>query len=229
MFPIRDTIRSRNKPIVNWCIIATNAFVFMFEASLPPDGLNRLIHLFGLTPTFFVRNPIFESLTIFTSMFLHGGWFHLISNMWMLWIFGDNIEDRMGHFRYLGFYLLCGVTAGLAQVFITTHSSVPMVGASGAIAGISGAYLLLFPRARVVTLVPIFFFFTFLEIPALIYLGFWFLSQLFSGLSVLAVGGRFGSYGGVAWWAHIGGFVAGLALVKLFVRRRLYRDEYRPW
>ncbi len=232
MFPIRDSVRPRSVPFVNWLIIAVNVFIFMFEVSLTPGQLDRLVQIVGLTPQHLVRNWMLESHTIFTSMFLHGGWFHLISNMWALYLFGNNIEDRMGHFRYFVFYLLCGVAAGLTQVFIAPRSLIPMVGASGAISGISGAYLLLFPRARILALVPLFFLPWFIEIPALLYLGFWFLSQLFNGLFVLAVVGSLGTSGGVAWWAHIGGFVAGLILVKFFERRRRhsyysrYFDDY---
>jgi membrane associated rhomboid family serine protease len=221
MFPIRDTIPSRSLPVVNWLIIACNVVVFFFEASLPPEQLDRLIHILGMIPRHLVRNPIPEALTILTSMFLHGGWFHVISNMWALYIFGDNVEDRIGHFRYLGFYLLCGVIAAGAQVLAATNSPFPMVGASGAIAGILGAYVISFPRARVLTLIPIFFIPWFIEIPATFYLGVWFLSQLFNGLFALAIVDSIGTYGGVAWWAHIGGFVAGLILVKRFERRRI--------
>ncbi len=221
MFPIRDTIPSRSLPVVNWLIIACNVVVFFFEALLPPEQLDRLIHILGMIPRHLVRNPIPEALTILTSMFLHGGWFHLISNMWALYIFGDNVEDRIGHFRYLGFYLLCGVIAAGAQVLAATNSPFPMVGASGAIAGILGAYVISFPRARVLTLIPIFFFPWFIEIPALFYLGLWFLLQLRQGLFALTMVDSIGAYGGVAWWAHIGGFVAGLILVKRFERRRI--------
>ena len=221
MFPIRDTIPSRSLPVVNWLIIACNVVVFFFEASLPPEQLDRVIHILGMIPRHLVRNPIPEALTILTSMFLHGGWFHVISNMWALYIFGDNVEDRIGHFRYLGFYLLCGVIAAGAQVLAATNSPFPMVGASGAIAGILGAYVISFPRARVLTLIPIFFFPWFIEIPALFYLGLWFLLQLRQGLFALTMVDSIGAYGGVAWWAHIGGFVAGLILVKRFERRRI--------
>jgi len=226
MFPIRDTIPSRSLPVVNWLIIACNVVVFFFEASLPPEPLDRLIHILGMIPRHLVRNPIPEALTILTSMFLHGGWFHLISNMWALYIFGDNVEDRIGHFRYLGFYLLCGVIAAGAQVLSATNSPFPMVGASGAIAGILGAYVISFPRARVLTLIPIFFLPWFIEIPAIFYLGVWFLSQLFNGLFALVLVDSIGTYGGVAWWAHIGGFVAGLILVKRFERRHILGIRY---
>jgi membrane associated rhomboid family serine protease len=157
-------------------------------------------------------------VTIFTAMFLHGGWFHILSNMWVLFIFGDNVEDRLGGGRYLVFYLLSGVAAGLFESFILKGSSVPMIGASGAIAGVLGAYLVLYPRARVASLVPILFIFTIIEIPAVIFLLFWFVSQLFSGW--LTLQGSSGS--GIAWWAHVGGFLFGMLAVNFFVQRRLY-------
>lgn len=237
MFPLKDTVRSRDVPIVNWLLIGANVLAFVVETSLGPAGLERFVHYFGVVPDRFLRafGP-YEVLTIFTSMFLHGGWFHLISNMWALYLFGDNVEDRMGHGRYLLFYLLTGAVASLTHIFFNPGSPVPTVGASGAISGVLGAYLVLFPTARVVTLVPLWFFFPwFVEIPALLYLGMWFISQLFNGLFALAAPDVIGTYGGVAWWAHVGGFVAGLLLVKMFERRReryyyvWYPDEYWPW
>jgi membrane associated rhomboid family serine protease len=164
-------------------------------------------------------------------MFLHGGWLHIISNLWALYIFGDNVEDRMGPVGYLVFYLLCGLAAGLAQVVLTPDQSIPGIGASGAIAGVLAAYLVLFPRSRVITLILLFFFITFAEIPAVLYLGFWFLVQFLSGLMTL---GASQNVGGIAYWAHIGGFLSGLLLVYLFAGRpraqpRSYPDEYRPW
>jgi len=234
MLPLQDTIRARDVPIVNWLIITANVIVFLFEAALGPQQLEDFITHFGVVAQRFltVGDPG-QIATLFTSMFLHGGWLHLISNMWGLYIFGDNVEDRMGHFRYLLFYLLCGVAAGLAHIYMNPGSRIPTVGASGAISGIMGAYLMLFPHSRVLTLVPWFFFFDVVQIPALLYIGFWFISQLFNGLFSLAVAGTIGTYGGVAWWAHVGGFVAGLLLVKMFEQRRSYRhwypDEYWPW
>ena len=226
MFPIKDTVPVRRIPLVNWLIITANVLVFMYESLLPPDQLNHFIYLFGLTPSYLVRHWIPDGMTILTSMFLHGGWLHLISNMWALYIFGDNVEDRVGHFRYLVFYLLCGVIAAATQVISAVDSPVPMVGASGALSGILGAYLVLFPRARVITLVPLFFLPWFVEIPVFFYLGLWFLSQLFNGMFTLAVSGIIGTYGGVAWWAHIGGFGTGLVLVKFFEQRPTYDDRY---
>lgn len=215
MLPIRDTIRSRSFPLVNWLIILANAAAFYYELRIGPSALNGFIDTWGLVPARFWAAPQSAWVTIFSSMFLHGGWFHILSNMWILFIFGDNVEDRMGGGRYLVFYLLSGVAAALTQAFFLPDSSSPMVGASGAIAGVLGAYLLLFPRARILSLVPIFFIFTLIEIPAVVFLLFWFASQLFSGF--LSLGGASGS--GVAWWAHIGGFVFGLLGVYLFARR----------
>ena len=157
-------------------------------------------------------------LTLITSQFLHGGWYHIIGNMVYLWIFGDNVEDQMGHLRYLVFYLLSGVLAALAQAFMTPTSTIPSIGASGAISGVLGAYMIFFPTSRVVLGVPIFFYFTLVEIPAMIALGYWFLSQYLNGLLALATGAL--QVGGVAWWAHIGGFVAGLILGPIFRERR---------
>jgi membrane associated rhomboid family serine protease len=201
-------------------IIFANAAAFFYELRIDPSGVNNFINTWGLVPAQFWTNPQVAWITIFTSMFLHGGWFHIVSNMWILFIFGDNVEDRMGSGRYLVFYLLSGVAAALLQAFLLPESSVPMVGASGAIAGVLGAYLLLFPRARILSLVPIFFIFTLIEIPAVVFLLFWFASQLFSGF--LSLAGSSGS--GVAWWAHIGGFVFGLLSVFLFAKRG--RREY---
>ena len=219
MIPLRDTLRARRFPIVNWLIILANAGAFYYELRMGPSALSGFINSWGLVPTRFWAAPQTAWVTIFSAMFLHGGWFHIVSNMWILFIFGDNVEDRMGGERYLVFYLLSGVAAGLLQAFLLPESSVPMVGASGAIAGVLGAYLVLFPRARILSLVPILFIFTLIEIPAVVFLLFWFASQLFSGF--LSLGGASGS--GVAWWAHIGGFVFGLLGVFLFARRKRKR------
>ena len=216
MFPLYDTLRSRRFPIVNWMLILLNGMAFYYELKLGEAGLNRFIHTWGLIPFQLTSSPAETWITIFTSIFLHGGWFHILSNLWVLAIFGDNIEDRMGSGRYLIFYLLGGMAASLMQVFISPASNQPMVGASGAIAGVLGAYIILFPRARIASLVPIFFIFTIIEIPAVIFLGIWFVSQLFSGW--LALYGA--EISGVAWWAHIGGFVFGMFAVRLFVRRQ---------
>lgn len=232
MLPLRDTIRSRSFPLVNTGIILVNILVFLFEASLGPEVI-RLMRIFGVVPArFLTHTNLVQFITLFTSMFLHGGWAHIISNMLALYIFGDNVEDRMGHLRYLVFYLLCGFVAGLVHIYFNPLSRVPTVGASGAISGVLGAYLVLFPTSRVITLVPFLFWPIFVEIPAVFYLGMWFISQLLNGAFALAASGFVQAYGGVAWWAHVGGFVAGLALVRLFARRRVrrwYPDEYWPW
>ena len=218
MIPLYDTLHSRRFPIVNWLLIALNALVFLYEISLSSSSLDRLTRTWGLVPTQLMAHPDTMWVTIFTAMFLHGGWFHILSNMWVLFIFGDNVEDRLGGGRYLVFYLLSGVAAGLFESFILKGSSVPMIGASGAIAGVLGAYLVLYPRARVASLVPILFIFTIIEIPAVIFLLFWFVSQLFSGW--LTLQGSTGS--GIAWWAHVGGFLFCMLAVNFFVQRRLY-------
>ncbi len=218
MIPLYDTLRSRRFPIVNWLLIALNVIVFLYEISLSSSALDRLTRTWGLVPAVLLAHPAVAWITIFTAMFLHGGWFHILSNMWVLYIFGDNVEDRMGSGRYLIFYLLSGVAAGLLQSLVLQTSREPMIGASGAIAGVLGAYLVLYPRARIASLVPILFIFTIIEIPATIFLLFWFVSQLFSGW--LTLGGASGS--GVAWWAHVGGFLFGVVAVFIFAQRRTY-------
>ena len=216
MIPIRDAIRSQNFPVVNLLIIAINVFVFLWQLTQGPH-LQETIFLYGIVPVRYADPGFSEQFSRFqqwlpflTSMFLHGGFLHILGNMWFLYIFGDNIEDRLGHIRYLFFYILCGVAAGMIHLLTNWGSKIPTIGASGAISGVMGAYLLLYPRSRILTLIPIFIFFQFLEIPAFIFLGFWLLIQLFSaGLTP-------GNVGGVAFWAHIGGFIAGLLFVKLF-------------
>jgi membrane associated rhomboid family serine protease len=223
MFPIRDTIPSRHLPVITWSLIAVNVLVFLYQLSLPEEAQQQLIYLFGIVPARFT-NPDWASAVGFpaaslwpfvTTTFLHGGFFHILANMWTLWIFGDNVEDRMGPLRFLAFYLLCGIASGFLHVITNLDSTVPTIGASGAIAGVLGAYLRLYPRARIVTLVPIFIIPFFFQLPAYFYLGFWFLTQLLNGS--FSVGGR--EAAGVAWWAHVGGFVTGLVLCPLFLRR----------
>lgn len=232
MIPLRDTVRSRTFPLANWTLIALNVLVFLFlEAGSP--HVNALVKTWGLVPARLLRAPnLYNLLTVFTSMFLHGGWSHLISNMLALYIFGDNVEDRMGSGRYLVFYLLCGVAAAFAHVVFEPTSTMPTVGASGAISGVLAAYVVLFPTASVITLIPIFFWPWFVEIPALLYIGGWFVSQLFNGVASVVVGAQ--ALGGVAWWAHVGGFVAGLVLLPIFKRREPrviyhYPEDYFPW
>ena len=216
MIPLRDTIPSARLPVVTWALIAANVVVFLHEASLGRH-LEAFVFTYGLVPRHF------GATTLVTSMFLHGGVLHLGGNMLFLHIFGDNVEDRLGHLRYLVFYLLCGAAAGLAQVVSAPTSAVPMVGASGAIAGVSGAYFLFFPRARVVTLVPILIFVQIVEVPAVLFLLVWFLWQLLSGVATF---GQEGGLGGVAFWAHVGGFVAGMALGPLLRERRPVRPRW---
>ena len=211
MIPIRDVIPSRTTPFVTIGIIGLNAGAFVYEQSLPAAQLQVFISSFGLVPA------AFSPTAVVTSMFLHGGWLHFLGNSLYLWIFGDNVEDHLGHERFLLFYLVCGTAAALAQTGVTPNSTVPMVGASGAIAGVMGAYIVLFPRARILTLLPIFFFIQIIEVPAIFFLGFWFLMQLMSGMGSLDV--QTGAdIGGVAFWAHIAGFAAGV--VGIFVTRR---------
>ncbi|KPL76512.1 peptidase S54 [Ornatilinea apprima] len=232
MLPIRDTIRSRSFPLVTWMLIALNALVFFLELGMGPAELDALISGFGLVPArLSVFNP-FTWLPLLTHMFLHGGWVHFLGNVWTLAIFGDNVEDRLGSGRFLLFYLIGGVAAGLIQSWSTPNSLIPSIGASGAIAAVMGAYFFYYPRARVITLVPLFVLPWFVEIPALIYLGFWFVSQLFSGLLSLAAAQGM-QMGGIAWWAHIGGFLFGLLLAGPLQARQKkpawYQDEYYPW
>jgi len=214
MIPLRDTIPSATVPVVNYAIIAANVIVFLYEVSLGPH-VEAFIFAHGLVP----RDFAFTNLV--TSMFLHGGWLHLLGNMLYLYIFGDNVEDRLGHGRYLIFYLLCGMAAGSAQTLLNEGSRLPMVGASGAIAGVLGAYFLFYPGARVVTLVPVFVFLQVFEIPAVFFLLFWFLLQFVSG-----VGALHSTSGGVAFWAHVGGFVAGMVLGPTMRVRRPARPEW---
>lgn len=231
MIPLRDTIPARRFPIVNTAFIGLNVLVFLFESALSPEQQEQFVQLWGLVPVrFWEVGGLGGWLPAFTSMFLHGGWWHLISNMLALYIFGDNVEDCLGHVRYVFFYLFAGLAASAAHLVAYRGSGIPTVGASGAIAGVLGAYLVLYPQARVITLVPIFYFIRIIEVPALIYLGFWFVSQLFNGVFALAYADVFQG-GGVAWWAHIGGFVFGLAIVRLICPRpsRTYADQYQPW
>ncbi len=214
MIPLRDVNRSYSTPVVTIALIAINVAVFLYEVSLDPYSRNHFIASYGVVPA------RFQLTDLVTSVFLHGGWMHLIGNMWFLWIFGDNIEDILGRWRYLGFYLVSGIVAALAQVAVSPDSRVPMVGASGAIAGVMGAYLLKFPHARVLTLVPIFIFFTTFELPALVILIYWFVLQLFSGFG--QIGDMHLARGGVAFFAHIGGFVAGMALISLAKTHRAH-------
>jgi len=218
MIPLRDNIAHRRFPIVTVSLIIVNTLVFLHEVSLG-RYIRDFIYLYGFTPKYvFSQAPIMlKFMPFFTSMFLHAGWLHLVGNMWFLWIFADNVEDILGHFNFLIFYIACGLAASFAHFIVNLNSAVPAVGASGAIAGVLGAYIVMFPRARVLTLVPIFIFLEVVEIPAFVFLGIWFIYQFFLGMMSV------GSYGaGVAFWAHIGGFIAGVLLLNIFLKKRHY-------
>ena len=216
MIPIRDTAPSRNYPLVTFVLIGLNVAVYLLEMAQGPD-LERFLHLYGLVPARYTIDRIAAYYTLpqqlfafLSFMFLHGGFWHLLGNMWFLYIFGDNVEDHLGHIRYLAFYLLCGLASGFSHILLNLHSTVATIGASGAIAGVMGAYFLLHPKAKILTLIPIIFIPWFIEIPAFFFLGFWFVLQFIN-----AAGSQAGS-GGVAWWAHVGGFVAGMLFLKAF-------------
>ena len=216
MIPIRDTTPSRNYPVANACIIGVNVLVYLIQLAQGPD-LDRFIYIYGLVPVrysiphiasyFSIGQQLFSFLSF---MFLHGGFWHLLGNMWFLYIFGDNVEDEMGPLRYVLFYLICGVASGVTHLLFNYYSNIPTIGASGAIAGVMGAYFVLHPKSKILTLIPIFFIPYFIEIPAFFFLGFWFLLQFISAA------GSDAAAGGIAWWAHIGGFVLGIVIFKLF-------------
>jgi membrane associated rhomboid family serine protease len=218
MIPLRDVIPSRTTPYITVTIILLNAVAWLYEVSLPPRELERFLYFYGVVPA------SFSASTLITSMFLHGSWMHVVGNMWYLWIFGDNVEDRVGHGRFLLFYLLCGVVAAIGQIAVDPASTLPTIGASGAIAGVMGAYFVLYPHSRVLTLVPLIVFWELIELPAIVLLGFWFLMQLFSAGAIAVTASTHGS-GGVAFMAHVAGFVTGVLGILVFRRRRRL-DEY---
>ena len=229
MFPLRDDQPRFSAPFITWFLITLNLLVFLFEVLLGPRSRVDLLFQFGIVPTQVTSNlspqafnPTIAILPMFTSMFLHGSWLHLIGNMWFLWIFGDNIEDYLGHFSYIVFYLTCGLAAGAMHVFFNLGSQVPTVGASGAIAGVMGAYFILYPRSSVLTWFPPIFFF---HLPAWVILGYWFVVQFMTGTVSSIADPR--QVGGVAFWAHVGGFLAGIALFKVFPERP--RRGYATW
>ena len=219
MIPLRDVIPSRTTPYVTFTLIALNALVFFYQL-LIGDAVEEFILYFALIPA------AFSWVAVLTSMFLHGSLLHFGGNMLYLWIFGDNVEDRMGHGRFLVFYLLCGTAAALAQTIASPNSVVPMLGASGAIAGVMGAYFVLYPRSRIVTLLPLFIFFPIVEVPAIFFLGFWFVMQLLSGVGSLATATAGEPGGGIAFWAHAAGFAAGISGVWVFRRPERQRVEW---
>jgi membrane associated rhomboid family serine protease len=216
MIPLRDVIPSRTFPFVTITIIVLNALAFVFELSLDPRELSEFLRVYGVVPA------DFHVPTLITSMFLHGGWSHILGNMWYLWIFGDNVEDQCGHGRFVVFYLLCGIAAAAGQIVMNPQSMLPTIGASGAIAGVMGAYFLLYPQSRVLTLIPIFWF-EVIEVPAIVLLGFWFLMQLVSAGTIAATASSTG--GGVAFAAHVVGFLAGLGGILVFRKR----ERFERW
>ncbi len=231
MFPIRNTVPTRHVPIATWALIALNCGVFLIELRLGPAALDQFLSRFALIPARYFQSGLFDQiasapgdyLPFFTNMFLHGGWLHLILNMWSLWLFGPAVEDRLGSGRYLGLYLLCGVIASVTHAAFNPTSTEPALGASGAIAGVLGAYLRMFPFARVLVLVPIIFIPLFFDVPAIVFIGFWFLTNLLEGTTALLMPAAGGA---IAWWAHVGGFVAGLVLAGLL---RQPPERYRPY
>lgn len=212
MIPLRDVIPSRTTPVVTMSLLAINVLAYLYESTLGQRAFEQFLMTYGMVPV------AFSWADAFTSMFLHGGLLHLIGNMLSLWIFGDNVEDRLGHVRYVFFYLICGGLAALTHVWSDPLSPVPTIGASGAIAGVMGGYFVLYPHSRVITLIPILLFFQIVEIPAVVFLGLWFLLQLASGVGTQLAATTGEAVGGIAFWAHIGGFVVGAALVKLLAR-----------
>jgi membrane associated rhomboid family serine protease len=218
MFPVSDVIPSRTTPFVTIALIALNAVAFLFELQLDAERLQALVDTFGVVPA------AFSWPDVVTSMFLHAGWVHVAGNMLYLWIFGDNVEDRLGHTRYLLFYLCCGAAASLGQIAANPSSTMPMIGASGAVAGVMGAYFVMYPHSRVLTAVFIVFFMDLLEIPAIYFLGIWFLMQLFSGVGSLGVNA---ADAGVAFWAHVVGFASGAALGGIW--RVAEQGEKKGW
>ncbi len=221
MIPLTDTLPARRTPWVTYGLIALNSLVFLYELTLPREQLALLFQAFGVVPAHLWHpEGTAPYHTLLTHMFLHGGWGHLISNMWALWIFGDNVEDRLGHGRYFLFYLLAGVGAALIHSLLNASSVVPSVGASGAISGVMGAYLLMFPFSRIITILPLFFMAYMIPVPAYFYIGAWFIGQLTAGMMSLALPGTTG----IAFWAHVGGFASGYLLVPLFGRRQTSLD-----
>ena len=213
MIPLRDVIPSRTTPYITVTIIILNALAWFYELALPRDVLPLFLQFYGVVPA------DFSATTLVSSMFLHGSWSHVIGNMWYLWIFGDNVEDRVGHGRFIVFYLLCGIAAGLGQIAMDPSSTLPTIGASGAIAGVMGAYFVLYPRSRVLTLIPLIIFWEIIELPAIVLLGFWFVMQLFSAGTIAITASTGG--GGVAFAAHVAGFVIGMIGGLLFRKRQV--------
>lgn len=229
MIPLRDNVPNETTPFVNYALIGINALAFLYQLTLGDAELARFLHDYGVVPADYLHlgrfgDPILTGAVspLLTSMFLHGGWMHILGNMLFLWVFGDNVEDRFGHVRYLGLYLLFGLTASVAHIAFSMGSEIPTIGASGAVSGVLGAYLVFYPAARVKALLPLGFIMFYRELPAMLFLGLWFGLQLFSGVMSLGAGAA----GGVAWWAHIGGFVIGATTA--FGWRMLFERGHRP-
>ena len=218
MIPLRDVIPSRTTPYVTVAIIAMNAAAWLYELAVPRNVLPLFLQIYGVVPA------DLHTSSLFTSMFLHGSWSHVIGNMWYLWIFGDNVEDRLGHGRFIIFYLLCGVVSAMGQVVMDPTSALPTIGASGAIAGVMGAYFVLYPKSRVLTLIPLIIIWEVIELPAIFLLGFWFLMQLVNAGAVATTASTGG--GGVAFAAHVAGFVAGLIAVFVFRKPETHMWDY---
>jgi rhomboid family protein len=223
MIPVRDTVPCLHTPVLTWTLMVLNASIFLLLLAPPAQVVQNIFYLYGLIPARFthpdwalqVGLPVHDYWPFLTNMFLHAGWLHIILNMWMLWIFGDNIEDRMGTWRFISFYLLCGVVAGIVHMVFNSDSPIPVVGASGAIAGILGAYFFLFPYARLVIWIPILFLPIFVEVPAIAFLGVWVIFQLYSATTATDLSQ---GYTDVAWWGHLGGFIAGVVSYRFFLR-----------
>jgi membrane associated rhomboid family serine protease len=220
MIPLRSTERVYSKAVATGILIAVNVLIFLYQATLDESALTGFVETWGIVPDA-ISGHLYA---LVTSMFLHGGWLHLLGNMLFLWVFGRNVEDLIGSGRFVGFYLCCGLVAGVVQVIANPYSRVPTIGASGAIAGVMGAYLIKFPRSRIVTLIPIVIFITTMEIPAAFLLLWWFVIQFVSGVGSLAQTDYTG--GGVAWFAHVGGFIAGMLLIRAFPARKRWRAWY---
>ena len=216
MIPLRDVIPSRTFPFFTITFIVLNSIAFLYEQSLTPPALEAFIHAYGAVPA------RIEPVPVFTSMFLHAGWAHFLGNMLFLWIFGDNVEDRLGHVRFVAFYFLCGIAAVFAHVYMNPASKIPTIGASGAIAGVLGGYFVLYPHSRVLALLPLFIIWEIVEVPAILFLGMWFLLQFYY---VGMAAARTGAEGGVAFWAHIAGFLAGI--LGVVVLRKPSRSRWR--
>ena len=215
MIPLKDLNPRQSFPAVTLLLIAANVIVFLYQVALPQPAGDAFVRTFALTPSHIKLaleghryTPLEAFLPLFTSMFLHGGWLHIIGNMWFLWIFGDNVEDRFGHLGYLMFYIICGLGSGASQVIFSWGSKIPSLGASGAISGVLGAYIVFFPRAKILTLVPLLIIFFTVRVPAAIFIGLWFVMNFLSGVGSLGATNT----GGVAWWAHVGGFLIGVII-----------------